>query len=115
MASGGAILTPKQIGKLKILGPRHGIILAPDNDTAGLKSVLSNHQLLSSHGFSVYCSIPPQLEYTKDGKKFYTKDWNEIGQYVCGFSKVREIHDSGIKKMTEETIIEIDEMIANMK
>ncbi len=107
LASGGAMLTPKQIGKLKIIGPRRGIILSPDNDTAGLKSVISNYQLLSSHGFEVYCSIPPSLKYERDGKEHYTKDWNEIGQYVAGFDKVRKIHDDGIRKITEEVLVEL--------
>lgn len=110
LASGGAILTPKQIGKLKILGPRNGVILSPDNDSAGLKSIISNYQLLSSHGFSVYYSIPPSLEYEKDGVKRSTKDWNELGQFVVGFDNVRKLHDDGIKKVTEETLIELDEL-----
>jgi len=115
LASGGAVLTSKQISKLKIIGPRHGVILSPDNDKAGLKSVISNYQLLSSYGFSVYFSIPPSLEYTKNNVKCFTKDWNEIGQYVTGFKNVRKIHDDGIKKITEETLVELDERISCLK
>lgn len=114
LASGGAILTPKQIGKLKILGPRH-IILSPDNDLAGIKSIVSNNQLLSSYGFTVYYSIPPSLEYEQEGVKKLTKDWNEIGQFVVGFDKVRGLLDNSIKKITEATTIKLHELIECLK
>lgn len=111
LASGGAVLTNRQVGKLKILGPKKGIILSPDNDSAGLKSIISNYQILSPHGFKIFCSVPPMLEYVHDGKKCKTKDWNEIGQYVTGFAKVRSIHDENIKQVDEMTLYQIQKII----
>lgn len=111
LASGGAILTTKQIGKLKILGPRNGIILSPDNDSAGIKSIITNYQLLSSNGFIVYYSIPPYLEYVRDGIICHTKDWNEIGQYAIGFDNVRKLHDDNIKKIDESTLFELHQLL----
>ena len=111
MASGGAILTNNQIGKIKIIGPKDGVILSPDNDEAGIKSIIANYQLLKSHGFNIYYSLPPSIEYTTDGIIRHTKDWNEIGQYVSGFSKVRSIHDDNIKKLDESGVFELVNMI----
>lgn len=107
LASGGAILTDKQIGKLKILGPRNGIILSPDNDVPGLKSIITNYTLLKPHGFKILYSIPPKLEYAKDGEKRITKDWNEIGQYVIGFGGVRALHDERIKRLTTQELVKL--------
>lgn len=111
LASGGAILTSKQISKLKILGPKEGIILSPDNDKAGIESIITNYQLLSNRGFDVFYSIPPKLEYTKDDKTEFTKDWNEIGQFITGFDKVREIHDLNIRKVNEIELFKLYEMV----
>jgi hypothetical protein len=101
LASGGASLTPAQVGKIRILGPRKGIILSPDNDVAGLKSVLANHKLLSVHGYPLYFSIPPRIAYTKDDKKLFTKDWNEfITELALSRKQIRELHDRHIKRIT---------------
>jgi len=107
LASGGAILTPNQIGKIRILGPRKGVILSPDNDKPGIKSIIANQAMLVREGFSVYCSIPPKLEYVEDGETKKTKDWNEIGQKVIGFDKVRDLHDKHIKKLTPQELIRL--------
>lgn len=65
VASGGASLTAKQVRKLRFLQPG-SVILAPDNDKAGLQSLLENEKLLC--GFNLEYAVPP------DGRK----DWNEI-------------------------------------
>lgn len=108
LASGGALLTPKQISKIKILGPKKGIILSPDNDKAGINSIISNSNVLKSYGFEIYFSIPPKLEYEKDGKKEVVKDWNELGQFVVGFENVRKIHDENIKKADEAALVKLE-------
>ena len=107
LASGGAALTSKQINKIKIIGPKKGIILSPDNDSAGVKSIISNYSLLEPYGFKLFYSIPPELKYEVDGVKKVTKDWNELGQFVVGFDKVRKIHDKNIKKLNEQTLVEL--------
>jgi hypothetical protein len=84
LATGGADMTPQQAQKIDMFGPSH-VILAPDNDAAGLRSIVHNAELLLKRKLSVWYSVPPWLEYRLDGDKKSTKDWNEIGQYVVGF------------------------------
>ena len=101
LASGGASLTPSQVGKIKILGPKKGIILSPDNDSAGVKSMIHNFRLLQPLGYPIYWSLPPKLEYQSGDKKKYTKDWNELVQELkMSRHDVRQIHDKLLKKMT---------------
>jgi hypothetical protein len=112
LASGGADLTPNQVKKLKIIGPRKGIILSPDNDNAGISSVVRNRQVLDSLGFPLFCSIPPKLKYEEDGETRYTKDWNEIGQKVVGFENVRKIHDDRIRKLNTQEVIRLKDLLS---
>jgi len=105
LASGGALITPSQIGKIKILGPRKGIILSPDNDKAGIQSIISNKTLLKSVGYPIFYSVPPRIEYVEDGKRHYTKDWNEfITKLKISKEEIREIHDRGIKRLTHASL-----------
>ena len=74
LASGGAILTDNQCKKLKMSAPKQ-IILAPDNDKAGIQSVIANYNRLRSYFDDLVYVLPP----TKcDGKDI--KDWNEISE-----------------------------------
>jgi hypothetical protein len=101
LASGGAALTPAQIGKVRILGPRKGVILSPDNDKAGIKSALANGTLLEQQGFKVFCSLPPKLPYTKNGETKMTKDWNEfVEELGMTNAEVRSLHDKYIALLT---------------
>lgn len=105
VASGGAVLTENQLKKLKILGPKEGVILAPDNDSAGLKSVISNAKLLEQSGFKVYYSIPPDLSMG-------VKDWNEcITKANLTRSETRAILDKGIKKYSLSNAVKLHSMI----
>jgi len=106
LASGGAAITENQLKKLKILGPRKGIILSPDNDKAGVKSLLSNYQLIKNLGFPVYFSLPPKITYkNNDGESSITKDWNEL---ITGLHltrpEIRKIHDDNIKPFSYTNI-----------
>ncbi len=105
LASGGAILTAKQINKLKIIGPKSGIILSPDNDKAGIKSIVSNFQLLEPYGFNVFYSLPPSLDKN-------IKDWNEMYTKAnLSRKEIRKLHDENIKKIKLETIVQLCNMI----
>lgn len=116
LASGGAALTSKQVNKLKVLGPKKGVILSPDRDVAGIESILQNSDVLTKAGFSVYYSIPPDLEYKDaEGNEQSIKDWNELGMYVCGFDKVREMHDKSIRKLSTSETVKLYDYINNMK
>ena len=116
LASGGAVITSKQLNKIKVLGPKKGVILSPDRDIAGLESILSNYNMLSQAGFNVYYSIPPDIKYLdSDKNQQNVKDWNELGMHACGFSKVRNIHDKNIKRLNTAEQVKLNEMIARMK
>lgn len=76
IATGGGNMTPAQAVKLRLLNPS-SIVLAPDNDEAGIKSILYNAKLLDR--FIIYYSIPPKIEYKDEaGETKLTKDWNDI-------------------------------------
>jgi hypothetical protein len=103
-ATGGAVMSPTQVNKIRVLGPKKGIILSPDNDKAGIESVLSNATLLGSLGYPLYYSVPPKVEYMEDGKRKKTKDWNEFQQKLgMPKSEVRELHDKGITPVKATT------------
>lgn len=108
LASGGAALNENQIKKLKILGPRKGIILSPDNDKAGLRSILENCRLLGQKGFKTFYSLPPELPYEEDGVKKLTVDWNELFTKIkLSLKEIRAIHDKGIKKTNSKNLIDL--------
>ena len=116
LASGGAVLTTKQINKLKVIGPMKGVILSPDRDIAGIESVLQNGDILTKAGYKVFFSIPPDVEYKdSDGSMLKVKDWNELGMHVCGFNKVRSIHDSQISKLDAKSMVKLYDLIDIMR
>lgn len=96
VASGGAILSERQIRKLRVFNPLRGVILAPDNDAAGLQSVADNYKLIKPY-YPVFHSIPPKIEYVKDGNKEFTKDWNELYTGVgMPLSEIRSVFESNV-------------------
>lgn len=106
-ATGGAILTKSQLNLVKVIGPRDGVILAPDNDEAGIQSIVSNGKTLLDRGYKVFYSIPPKLPYVVDGVSCITKDWNELGQYVIGWDEVPKLMEKGIKKLSQFDLIKL--------
>lgn len=111
LASGGAMLTPNQINKLKILGPKRGVILSPDRDKAGLKSIVSNYNILKDQGFTVYYSLPPNVEYTENGDTRLAKDWNELFQKCqIDLEEIRRLHDDNIKCINYTELIKLKMM-----
>jgi len=108
VAVGGAVLTANQINKIKLLGPRKGVILAPDNDVAGYKSVLINAKLLQRVGYKVWVSYPPQLPYEKDGKTLYIKDFNELfTELKMSLLDIRKCFDENMKPFTVQEAMRI--------
>lgn len=107
MASGGAIITPDQVQKLRLLGPKDGIILAPDNDKAGIKSICSNYKLLLPLNLPLFYSIPPELPYTIGNKKKTAKDWSDLGRWICGFDKVRRLMEDELRKLDQQALVEL--------
>lgn len=100
IASGGAVLTPMQVKKIRALNPEEGVILAPDNDLAGLKSLVSNYKLLSPY-CRVFYSIPPKIKIKSDK---YTKDWNDLGK-VMPWNDIRKVFEDNIKPLKKEDAV----------
>ncbi len=103
MASGGAVLSDNQIKKIKVIGPKEGIILSPDNDKAGIKSVVENAKLLIPLSYKIFYSIPP-----KNYNGVNIKDWNDL--FVkCKLScdQIREIHYNNIKEYNIQNSIKL--------
>jgi len=116
LASGGAVLTANQIGKIKILGPKDGIILSPDNDKAGIKSVLDNYALFSREGFDIFFSLPPKLKYIEDGEERTIKDWNELFvKLEMSLSEIRKVHDDNIKKLNPSQLVALRKRLQKKK
>lgn len=79
LSSGGVILSKGQLQRIKLIGPRQGIVLAPDNDKPAIESIIENGPKLANMGYKVFFSIPPHLPYINNkGEEVFTKDWNEL-------------------------------------
>lgn len=107
LASGGAALDDNQISKLRLLSADGWVILAPDNDVAGVKSVISNGDKLHGYGFKVCFSLPP-TEY--GGKKI--KDYNELIT-DCKLSRdaIRSIFDDSIQQYNLKSKLQLLQMV----
>jgi hypothetical protein len=44
------------------------------------------------------------IAYEQEGVKKISKDWNELGQFVVGFDKVRKLFDDNIKRYDENAL-----------
>jgi DNA primase len=79
-ASGGADLVNDQLRKIRMLNPSH-IVLAPDNDEAGLASLYNNWKLLNPY-YKIYFVLPPKPH----------KDWNDHVRHAKDkVSKLKEL------------------------
>lgn len=72
MATGGASLKEGQIKLLLSLNPK-SITLAPDNDSAGIKSLIKDYMSLRKNVDDIYYCLPP---YNKN--KDDQEDWNDL-------------------------------------
>lgn len=113
LASGGAALTTQQVNKLKLLDPKDGVILSPDNDKAGIKSIIDNYERLKCHRYPVFYSLPPRLRYEKDGVVGHTKDFNELFEH-CHLSlpEIRKLHDDNIKRVSQQELLHLWKLLA---
>ncbi|RLA42936.1 MAG: hypothetical protein DRR06_13325 [Gammaproteobacteria bacterium] len=98
LAVGGAILNDTQIKKIRLLRPKR-IILAPDNDEAGARSVRSNYQRLQHPKTEIYTRLPPSLPYTVSGEQRHTKDFNELFTAIgMSIAEIRALFPKHIRK-----------------
>lgn len=71
VATGGDSITNNQVKRLKILNPNK-IILAPDNDEAGVASLRNHFYLLKKYGFNLSYCLPPKPPNKEK------MDWNDL-------------------------------------
>jgi len=108
VASGGASLTKNQIKKIRLLGPKDGVILAPDNDKAGVKSVFSNHKMLHANNLKTYYSLPPEIKWEKDGQEGVSKDWNELYTHVrMSHREILQSFENNIKVINQRELVRL--------
>ncbi len=79
MSTGGAALKKRQFGKIKTLFPGK-IILAPDLDDAGVKSLRANYEILAPHyrDLLYYC-LPPKQHLNLEKEE---NDWNDMAKNI---------------------------------
>jgi hypothetical protein len=113
VATGGASLTDTQVKKIKALNPRSGIILAPDNDLAGLQSILSNAKKLKGLMLPVSYSLPTEEPFGEDQ---ITKDWNELYE-KAGWScnRIRKELEKNTRPLNVRTKLELMKEIDKLK
>ncbi|MDP6586673.1 MAG: toprim domain-containing protein, partial [Anaerolineales bacterium] len=103
VASGGAILTDKQVHRLRALNPTNGVVLAPDNDAAGVKSIISNYELLHPYFKKIFYALPPKLKYGDDQ---VATDWNDIGRHkIMPWPQIRTTFEKCIKPLTRSDVV----------
>ena len=100
VASGGAALTPDQLKKIKILGPKDGIILAADLDAPGIKSILANAELLEPLNYRLMYSLPNHVLQQGGKAGELANDWNDIAKDAKDATVARANLEAGIKNQT---------------
>lgn len=106
VASGGASLTELQANKLRSFNPVDGIVLAPDNDKAGIESIISNYSKLKGYQYRLFYSLPPQIEYRQNGESNITKDWNDLVK-VMSRRDIRTRFEDAILPLNEVQIVKL--------
>ena len=120
VASGGASLSPVQIKKIKAIGPKDGVILAADNDKAGLESILHNASLLRPLNYRLYYAIPPSIPFADDPND-KTKDWNDLVTSrdgrppLMGDEEARKVFESSVKPFTIQARFYLQDRITQFK
>jgi len=102
VATGGASMDKAQVRKIRALRPER-VILAPDNDEAGRKSLCDNFFKLDPyfHG-KIWFSLPPANVKLK-GKNI--KDWSELGEKF-GWDAPKKILDAGLSKLDQSKLMQ---------
>lgn len=102
VATGGASMTPLQVRKIRALNPKDGVILSPDNDEAGIKSLMHNFDLLKPY-FKIFYSLPPKVY---NGVKI--KDWNELFvDAKLSFNDIKKLYSDSIKPLDFSELFEL--------
>lgn len=112
-ATGGAMITEDQVKKIKMLGPKDGIILAPDADVAGLRSILTNGDMLQSAGYRVMYSHPP-IRMVDGVLEAEYKDWNEMAVKVDRKS-ARSCLENHVENLSTSSRLKLWKMITELE
>jgi len=92
------------VQKIRALRPAE-VVLAPDNDEAGVSSIASNFQLLHPYFQGrLYCAIPPKVRV---GNRT-TKDWNDlISKAGMNKAECRAEFERSVRQLKDEDVIQI--------
>lgn len=101
IASGGATISGKQPLKISALSPRT-LILAPDFDEAGLKSLIGNYYLLKNKFKLAYC-LPPSVD-----------DWNDMDKNNGIGTALRYI-EKNVKYLNLSELVKVSNLLALLK
>lgn len=112
LATGGASITQMQAKKLKLLGPKEGIILAPDNDKAGIESIFHNFIVLEPMGYKIYYALPPLVKLP--GSSSLSKDWNDLVK-VANSAEIRKTFDDSVKPFNIQQKLYLKSRLDSMK
>jgi hypothetical protein len=110
VASGGASLTETQAKKIRLIGPKDGIILAPDNDKAGISSIFHNSLLLQPLNYKIYYALPPIVKLP-DGKM--SNDWNDLVK-VASLSEIRQTFEKSVKPLNIQQKLYLENKLKSM-
>ncbi|MCK9558546.1 MAG: toprim domain-containing protein [Candidatus Cloacimonetes bacterium] len=111
LATGGASMTNVQVKKLKLLGPKDGIILSPDNDKAGIESILHNASILQQLNYKIYYALPPIVKLP-DGKM--SNDWNDLVK-VADSTEIRKTFEASIKPFSIQQRLYLENRLKQFK
>jgi hypothetical protein len=111
LATGGASMTHTQVQKLKLLGPRDGIILTPDNDKAGIESILHNAALIKPLGYKIFYALPPIVKLP-DGS--FSKDWNDLVK-VASTAEIKKTFEISVKPLNMQQKLYLENRMKQLK
>jgi hypothetical protein len=93
-----------QVRKIRALDPQR-VILAPDNDDAGRKSLAANFFLLLPYFEGrIWFSLPPAVPM-RSAQDRRAKDWNEVGQ-ALGWDRVRQAYEAGLRSLDQSVLMQ---------
>jgi hypothetical protein len=110
LASGGSSLTDTQAKKMRLIGPKDGIILAPDNDKAGIESIFYNAALLQPLDYKIFYALPPIVQLP-DGKM--SNDWNDLVK-VADLPEIRQTFEKSVKPFNIQQKLYLENRLRNM-
>lgn len=111
IATGGASIADGQLRKVRLIGPKDGVVLSPDLDQAGIDSVIHNYKLFGNL-YPMFYSLVPEIEI--DGKLL--KDWNELyTDAKMSLQDIRKIFNDNIKPIDNKSLMYLAKLALLLK